>query len=263
MPPDARRILITGAGSGIGRALAMEAARSGACLALAGRRLGPLQETGGGLQGATDVIAIAMDVTDPAQRRALSEQLSERWGALDVLVNNAGIVDGGPSDEVPDDAMQRIFAANVLGPMALVRDLAPLLFRSDAAQVVNVGSMFGDVAYPGFAAYSASKFALRGFSDALRREWRSRGVQVSYVAPRATRTPAAAAFASLIAATGMALDDPEIVARRLWRAIARRQERLYPAGPERLYVLVQALWPRLIDRAIAAPKLVRAGLSAR
>jgi NAD(P)-dependent dehydrogenase (short-subunit alcohol dehydrogenase family) len=256
MQPDARRILITGAGSGIGRALAQEAARSGARVALAGRRAEPLGETRLLLGGACDVIVAPMDVTDAGHRRALAQRLADTWGGLDVVVNNAGVVEGGPLEESRDDQLQALFATNVLGPMGLVRDLAPLLLRSRTAQVVNVGSMFGDVAYPGFAAYSASKFALRGFSDALRREWKAKGVQVSYVAPRATRTPAAAAFAALIASTGMSLDDPEAVARRIWRAISQRRDRLYPTGPERLYVLLQALWPRLVDKAIApaAPK---------
>jgi short-subunit dehydrogenase len=254
MQPDDRRVLITGAGSGIGRALARVAGQGGARVALAGRRLAALQDTAALLGGAADVMILPMDVTDAGQRRALAVDIARAWGGLDVLVNNAGLVEGGEAETMDEERLRALFNVNVLGPISLTRDLAPLLFASPAAQVVNVGSMFGDLAYPGFSAYSASKFALRGFSDALRREWRSRGVQVTYVAPRATRTPAAAAFASLIASAGMTLDDPEAVARQVWRAVGRRRQRLYPPGPERLYVLLQAMCPRLIDRALAPPE---------
>jgi short-subunit dehydrogenase len=204
---------------------------------------------------------IAADVRWAADRARVVATIAEAWGALDVLVNNAGMVEGGPMDRLSDATLERLFHTNVIGPMALARGLAPLLAAARPSRIVNVGSMFGDIAYPGFAAYSASKFALRGFSSALRREWQPLGIAVTYAAPRATRTDAAAAFADLIAATGMRLDAPERVARAIWRAVERGQDDVYPRGPERLFLLIQNLAPKLVDRALmraAAPRTTKA-----
>jgi short-subunit dehydrogenase len=177
---------------------------------------------------------------------------SER-GALDVLINNAGIVEGGPLETFDDDALARTFQTNVMAPMALTRDLMPLLIAAKPSRVVNVGSIFGDIGYPDFTCYSAAKFALRGFSIALRREWKRKGIGVTYAAPRATRTDAAVAFAGLIAKTKMSMDSPEQVARQIWRAIASGQDSVYAPAPERLYVLIQRLFPRVIDWSLSRP----------
>jgi short-subunit dehydrogenase len=248
MPREARRVLITGGGSGIGRALAVAAAARGHAVALCGRRRAALEETAALIGGA---VVIDADITLAADRGRLVARLAEVWPGLDVLVNNAGVVAGGAVERVDDDALETTFRTNVLAPMALTRDLAPLLRAARPSRVVNVGSMFGDIAYPGFAAYSASKFALRGFSAALRREWRPFGVGVTYAAPRATRTAAAAAFHDLLVATGMRLDDPERVAAAIWRAVEAGRDEVYPAGAERLFLVVQRLAPKVFDRALA------------
>ncbi|MFG1346387.1 SDR family NAD(P)-dependent oxidoreductase [Xanthobacter autotrophicus DSM 431] len=247
----AKRVLITGGGSGIGRALALEAARCGAKVALCGRRRGALEDTAALLPASADPVLIAADITVASDRARIATRIADAWGALDVLVNNAGIVEGGLLDESDDALLEETFRTNVVGPMALTRELAPFLAAARPSRVVNVGSVFGDIAYPGFAAYSASKFALRGFSSALRREWKPLGIGVTYAAPRATRTDAAAAFRDLIAETRMRLDAPDRVASQIWRAVEEGRDSTYPAGPERLFVLIQRLAPKLIDRALA------------
>ncbi|MBV5266045.1 SDR family NAD(P)-dependent oxidoreductase [Pinisolibacter aquiterrae] len=250
MPREIERVLVTGGGTGIGRALVLEAARRGMRVALCGRRRAPLEETVAALPEGAAPLLIEADITVASDRARVVARIADAWGALDVLVNNAGVVMGGAADGLGDDALEDLFRTNVLAPMALTRDLAPLLAAARPSRVVNVGSMFGDIAYPGFAAYSASKFALRGFSDALRREWKPIGIGVTYVAPRATRTAAATAFQDLIAASGMSLDDPGRVAAAIWRAVERGRDDAYPLGLERLFVLVQRLAPKLIDRAL-------------
>ena len=157
-------VLITGAGSGIGRALAVEAARRGMTVALCGRRADALAETAALLGAGAAHIVIQADVTGPDDRRMLVNRIRERWGKLDVLINNAGIVPGGAVESLTDDALELVLATNVTAPIALTRDLLPLLLAAQPSRVVNVGSMFGDIAFPLFAAYSASKFGLRGFS---------------------------------------------------------------------------------------------------
>jgi hypothetical protein len=148
-------------------------------------------------------------------------------------------------------------ATNIVAPLALTREMLPLLRRAAPSRIVNVGSMFGDIAYPLFAAYSASKFGLRGLSIALRRELKSLGIGVTYAAPRATKTDAASAYDPLVEPMQMRIDEPAGVAAHIWRAVAQDADSAYARGPERLFVLAQRLLPKLVDRAISAQMLDR------
>lgn len=238
------RVLITGAGSGIGRALAVQADRQGHGVILVGRRAGPLEQTAAGLR---DALVLPADVTNPDGRAAIARAVAET--GLDILINNAGMVPSGTADTADDAQIAATLALNLAAPMALTRDLLGPLTAS-RGQVVNVGSVFGDIGFPYFALYSASKFALRGWSDALRRELAPRGIAVTYLAPRATRTDAAQGFDALIGPMAMTLDSPDAVAAHAWRAIAARRREQMPASRERLFVALQRLRPGLIDRAL-------------
>jgi short-subunit dehydrogenase len=253
MQPEQKLVLVTGAGSGIGRALCIEAAQRGLAVALCGRRREALEATGALLGPGASHLIIPADITRPEHRRRIVDRIRKERGALDILINNAGIVEGGPLETFDDDALARTFQTNVMAPMALTRDLMSLLIAAKPSRVVNVGSIFGDIGYPEFTCYSAAKFALRGFSIALRREWKQKGIAVTYAAPRATRTDAAAAFASLIAKTKMNMDSPEQVARQIWRAVARGHDSVYAPAPEKVYVLIQRLFPRAIDWSLSRP----------
>jgi short-subunit dehydrogenase len=253
MQPEQKLVLITGAGSGIGRELAIEAARRGMAVALCGRRQEALEATGALLGPAAPHLIIQADITRPEDRRRIVDRIGNERGSLDILINNAGVVEGGPLETFDDDALMRAFQTNILAPMALTRDLMTLLVAAKPSRVVNVGSIFGDIGYPEFTCYSATKFALRGFSIALRREWKQKGISVTYAAPRATQTDAAVAFDDLIAKTKMKLDPPDEVARRIWQAIARGRDSVYAPAPERIYVLIQRLFPGIIDRSLSSP----------
>ena len=244
-------VLITGAGSGIGRALSVEAAQRGMAVALCGRRETALETTEALLGPGSQHLIIPADITDPQDRRRIVKTISERWEALDVLVNNAGVVEGGALEKFDDEALTRTFLTNVIAPMALTRDLMPLLVAARPSRVVNIGSVFGDIAYPQFSGYSASKFALRGFSNALRREWKQTGIGVTYAAPRATRTDAAVAFDEPIAHANMSVDAPAQVARRIWQSVASGRDSIYAPAPERIYVLIQRIFPQIIDWALS------------
>jgi short-subunit dehydrogenase len=251
MPREPKCVLITGAGSGIGRALAVEAAQRGMAVALCGRRETALETTCALLDQGNQHLIIAADITNPRDRHRIVEIIRGEWKALDVLVNNAGVVEGGAIEKFDDDAISRTFLTNVIAPMALTRDLMSLLVAAKPSRVVNIGSVFGDIAYPMFSGYSASKFALRGFSNALRREWKQTGIGVTYAAPRATRTDAASAFDELIANTNMSVDAPAQVARRIWRSVASGHDSIYAPAPERIYVLIQRIFPQIIDWALS------------
>lgn len=256
-----RAALVTGAGSGIGRALALALAAQGAEVVVAGRRRSALEETRSLSSRPSRLLVAPADVTDAGDRARLASLVREAHGRLDLLINNAGLVASGPAAEMGDARMHALVALNVIAPLAVTRDCLPLLRRGDGPRVVMVGSVFGEIAFPLFAAYSASKFAVRGLSDALRRELKPLGIAVTYAAPRATRTPAADGFADLIGPLAMTLDEPDAVAERILRAVRRGARSVYPRGPERLYVLLQRLAPALIDAALArqTARLVGAG----
>jgi short-subunit dehydrogenase len=251
MRPEQKLVLVTGAGSGIGRALSVEAAQRGMAVAMCGRRQDALEATAALLGPSASHLIIAADITRPEDRQRIVDRVGSERGALDILINNAGIIEGGPMEKFDDDAIARTFQTNVMAPMALTRDLMSLLIAARPSRIVNVGSIFGDIGYPDFTCYSAAKFALRGFSIALRREWKRKGIGVTYAAPRATRTDAAAAFAGLIAKTKMNMDTPDQVAQQIWRAIASGHDSVYAPAPERIYVLIQRLFPRVIDWSLS------------
>lgn len=247
-----RTVLITGGGSGIGRALAVEASRRGMAVALVGRRPDKLEETRACLAPGARCLILPGDMTAPESRRNLRARLAAEWGVLHVLVNNAGLVAAGPLTGTEDAALERLMATNLVAPIALTRELLPLLRAGAPARVVNLGSMFGDIAFPLFAAYSASKFGLRGLSGALRRELKSFGIGVTYVAPRAARTDATQAVSRFVEPLGVSLDDPDAIARDVWNAVEKGRNNAYPRGRERLFVMLERLFPSLVDRALAA-----------
>jgi short-subunit dehydrogenase len=244
--------LITGAGSGIGRALAIEGSRRGLRLALAGRRAAALEATARACVEAGDCLIIPGDLTDGRVRRVARDRLAARWGRLDLLVNNAGRVAAGPLVALRDRELERLVAINLVAPVALTRDLLPLLRHGAPSRVVNIGALLGEVGFPLFAAFSASKSGLRGFSTALRRELGSLGIGVTHVAPRATLTDAARAAEPVLEPLGLALDRPEAVAARVWRGVERDADTVYPPGRERLLAMIGRLMPRLADRMLAA-----------
>ena len=241
-PPVA---LITGAGSGIGRALARAAAASGYDLVLVGRRRVQLEETAA-LLGTARVRIVSADITNAEGRARVADAVGAR---LDILVNNAGVLCVGRLTDMSDDALSQMIATNLTATLQLTRDLVPALAASQG-RIVNIGSMFGMIAFPFFAAYSATKFAMRGLSDALRRELAEFGISVTYVAPRATRTPAQSRFAHLVEPFGMTLDDPERAARRAWAGVMAGRNTVYPGAGERIVAAIHAVMPSLIDTAL-------------
>ena len=252
MQREPQSVAITGAGAGIGRALAIESGRRGMRVALIGRREETLIATAGLITSPHEPLIVRADITHSEDRMGIVAQIQRSWGVLHILVNNAGVVTGGPVETLADEVIDMGIQTNVVAPMKLTRDLIPLLIESGAARIVNIGSVFGDIAYPGFALYCASKFAIRGFSDALRRELRHTGVRVTYCAPRATLTDAASAFDALIARTNMTLDAPAAVASHIWNGVAAGRDRIFPPGRERLFVLIEKLFPGVISRALAS-----------
>lgn len=178
--------LITGGSSGFGRALAKAALARGDRVAATARRTERLEDLVG--EAPERVHALVLDVTDPEEvRRAVGDVL-DRFGRVDVLVNNAGHGQVGAVEETTDEELRGIFDVHVFGPAALVRAVLPAMRRQRTGAIVQMSSFGGQVAYPGFSSYCATKFALEGFSEALAPEVAPFGIKVLVVEPGAFRT---------------------------------------------------------------------------
>lgn len=183
------RAILTGASSGIGRELARELSQRGARLVLTARREDRLQALERELRdGSGEVISVPGDITDPALRQRLIETAERELGELDLLINNAGMGVFGPFAEADEARLRQTFEVNFFAPVELIRAALPLLKQSRRGMIVNVSSVLGHFAVPLKSEYCASKFALHGFSDALRMELRAEGVDVLLVSPSTTAT---------------------------------------------------------------------------
>ena len=185
-----KRVIISGASSGIGLATAQILADGGAEVGLVARRADALEaavtKVGGSSWG------VRCDVSAPNSVRALVEEASTRWGAVDGLVNNAGIAPMATLDTTSTEVWDEVFAVNVRGPFLLCRELGPLLALGSSPAVVNVSSTLAERAIPGMAAYNASKAALNQLTRSLALEW-APGVRVNAVMPAVVDTPIHAA----------------------------------------------------------------------
>jgi short-subunit dehydrogenase len=177
-------VIITGASSGIGQALAMRLAGEGASLALAARNAERLEAVAATCrQRGAKAIALPTDVADEASCQALIQQSGEAYGRLDMLVNNAGMAVVSKLEDLPDlHLFQRVMDVNFRGAVACTYHALPYLKQS-GGQIVNVASLGGLVAIPYNSSYCASKFAMVGFSDALRLELAPAGVSVTVICP--------------------------------------------------------------------------------
>jgi short-subunit dehydrogenase len=244
-----RTAVLTGASGGIGAAMAQALAQAGVHLLLVGRRAAALQPLATRLGGSH--LPLVADLATADGRAVVQQACAALPQGVDILINNAGIGAFGAFEAQPPDQIEALISGNLLAPMLLTQALLPALRRAPRGLIVNVGSAFGGLGYPGFTAYAASKFGLRGFSEALRRELADSAVGVLYLAPRATATAInSEGVVALNAALGNATDAPQVVARALLRQL--RDERPYRAigGPQRVFARLNALLPGLVDRAI-------------
>jgi NAD(P)-dependent dehydrogenase (short-subunit alcohol dehydrogenase family) len=178
--------LITGASSGFGRALALAAAAAGDTVVATGRNAAALEEL---TALAPDRIgARVSDASDVSAAGPLVADVLAEHGRIDVLVNNAGRGQVGAMEDTTDEELRSLFDLHVLGPAALTRAVLPRMRAQGSGAVVQMSSFGGQVAYPGFGAYCATKFALEGMSEALAAEVAPHGIRVLVVEPGAFRT---------------------------------------------------------------------------
>ena len=222
-----QRAIVTGASGGVGRALAVRFAKAGVHSVLIARREEPLVETVRLAEAAgVRALPIVGDVTSPEVRARALDAARDELGGLDLVVNNAGVGAQGRFHESDPARLRALFELNVFAAADLTREAIPLLKASPAACVANVGSVLGWRGIPQTAAYCASKFALRGLSEAIRPELAMLGIHVLHASPS---TIASDFKANLLEQHAQVLwakrrgVSPEKVADRLVRGIQRRQ----------------------------------------
>ena len=251
-------IVITGASSGIGRALALRAARAGYDVVAIGRNAAALDALAERIRGeGARIVTGTFDIADPANARPIVELARRTFGRIDVLVNNAGQVGVGPLSAQSDDALRAQFGTHVIGPVALVREALPSL-RESIGHVFMLGSGVARVPVGGLGAYPPSKAATRSAASVLRRELRSEGIAVTYVDPGAVDTPFMSR-AGMPGAPGTILATPEDVARKILLAIATRPRVLNAVPWQAAFVALAELFPRVTEFVLERnPSLVGA-----
>ncbi len=242
---DGKRVAVTGAAGGLGAPLA---------------RL--LRERGAHVIGIDRVAcsacneSIRTDLADDVSLASLAEMLAR--DTPDILVNLAGVMRFGLHENQPTAALALCYRVNLYVPAVLAQAVsAPMRARGEG-QIVNIGSVLGAIPYPWFAAYSSSKAGLAALSQSLRRELAGSGVAITHVSPRAAKTPLNNSEVNrFLEITHMKADEPEMVAHRIVEAIVQRRETVTIGWMERIYAIMNALAPRLIDNGIA-PQIRRA-----
>jgi len=221
-----KRIILTGAAGGIATHLARLLSAEGACLCLTDineQALLAMRET----LDQDGMVTVAADITAAEGRQKVV-----------FAKQDPGLI-------------EKTVEINTLAPMLLARAVLPSMLEQDSGQIVNIGSTFGSIGFAWFTAYSASKYALRGFSQALRRELADTGVSVTYIAPRAVKTAInSQEVYEMAEAVNMNMDEPDAVAEQIVKGIRRGDKECHLGFPESLFVRINAILPGLVDMAV-------------
>jgi 3-dehydrosphinganine reductase len=233
-----QHVLITGGSTGIGLAMALQAALAGARISLVARDIGKLEAARKTIRAAvpavTDVVVVSADVAVQSQILAALAAAEKVHGPIDVLVTSAGVARPGYFEEVPIEVFERTMAVNYFGSLYPVKAVVPAMKQRGRGAIVLISSGAGLYGFFGYTPYSPSKFALRGFAEALRAELQDTGVHLSIVYPPDTDTPQLAEESltkpveTKAITAGGGLWTAEDVARVSWEGVARRRFAITP-----------------------------------
>lgn len=249
-----RRAVLTGASSGIGRALAVELARNGVHLVLASRSAEPLNELARNLSTPDQkAIAVPTDVTVPDERERLIRTAVEKLGGIDLLINNAGIASWGHFATSDEAVMREVMEVNFFAPIELMRLAIPHLTHGQQPIIVNISSMCGRRGMPAWPEYSASKFALSGITESLRGEMARFDIDTLLVVPGMTKTelrehmPRNEGKARIDFDKGMTAEQ---VAGKIVRGIVRGKREIVIGSDAKWMLRMHRWFPRLLNRLI-------------
>lgn len=252
------RCLVTGASMGLGRAIAEALVKRGARVVLAARSAEKLREVADSLiaQGAdpASVLPFPSDITLPEDREDLLRFVSDEFGGgLELMVNNAGIGAYGRFESHDGSIARRVFEINVFALMEMSRGVLPMLREGRKPALCNIGSIVARRGLPGRSEYSASKFAVAGFTEAIRAEWRRDEIDVLLLNPGFTSTEFEKNLAidtAVYKTNHRRTMTPEAVAEKTIKALERGKKEVTISGPGRFLLLTNRLAPRFTDWAL-------------
>lgn len=251
-----KRMLITGASRGLGRALVEQAAMQGACVAAAARSGDKLEELAALLKSrGVEILPVTADVTSDNDRHRLIDAVLDRFGGLDVLVNNAGVASWGHFATSNEDVLRQIMEVNFFAPAELIRLAAPYLMQGKQPAVVNIASLCGRRGLPAWSEHSASKHALVGLTEALRGELARFDIDVLLILPGLIRSDDLGRH--LLRREGkmdMGFDKampPDTAATQILRAIQNNRTETVLGWQANWIVRVNRLWPWFVDVMMA------------
>ena len=247
-----KKVLLLGATGGIGSFIARDLITEGAKLIICGRSAKKLAALRQEIDCNSHAVLASYDVDflkDNAHQELKNIALSHP--DIDVVIHALGINSFENFRRATDSQIKSMFSVNVFSFMQVARILTPNLLQRPEAALVVIGSTFGSIGYPGFSGYCASKFALRGYVESLRRELSHSDLEVLYIAPRATDTELNDdSIVALNKTMGNSVDSPAYVAQQIIKAIHKNQLNSFLGWPEKLFVRINALSTHLVDRAI-------------
>jgi len=243
-------VIITGAAGGLGQALAQQLSAAGAHLILNARNALKLSQLVNTLaHSSTQVIG---DLLQQETRLNLVAAAQQHPNQEHILINNAAISKAGLLAQLSADSLTEMVDVNLKIPMLLSRQLLPWLKSAKQGKIVNIGSSFGAIGYPGFSAYCAAKYGLLGFTQSLEREFSKSSLSAHYLAPRAMET---SINTSQVKAMNSALhnqsDQPQKIAQLMLQALVKNHKQRFFGWPEKLVVKINAVFPSVVSRAVA------------
>ncbi len=244
-----KRILLTGATGGVGSLLAKSLAAKGAIVALVGRNAEKLntlkaeiEATGG------QAIMIEADLNSDGSPQAVAQFAQQQLGGIDLLVNNAGILDFIAFENQSEARIADIIHTNVTTLIQLTRAVIPTFQQKNDGHFLFVGSIFGSLGFPHYATYCASKFAVHGFSQALRRELVDTNIGITYVAPRAIETPMNDQnTVEMLKKSGQKMDTPDTVVNIIIDALAKEKQEVFIGQPQSFFAWLNGVAPKLVN----------------
>ncbi|MFC1569854.1 SDR family NAD(P)-dependent oxidoreductase [bacterium] len=252
-----KRVFITGGSSGIGLATAKLLAQQGADIAIVARHIPRLAKAKNEIKAACvhddqQVIAMPIDVTNLLHIRKCAQKVMEQWGWMDLLINNAGISWPGYLHQIPDSVWENIIDINYIGTVNTTLAFLPYFMRQKSGHITNVASVLGFMGLFGYSAYSASKFAVVGFSDSLRQDLLPYHIHVSVFYPPDTDTPLLVEENKIKPAETKALAgkikamSAEKVARCLIKGIEKKKYTIIPGAMSKLTYYLNRFFPGIL-----------------
>ncbi len=252
MDINGKRILLTGATGGVGILVAQLLVSRGAQLALVGRDETKLETLKNSLEkDGAKLCTIVADLNEAGAPQRVADLAIAQLGGLDVLINNAGILDFIAFETQTPERIDQMIHTNVTALIQLTNAVIPHFLAKKAGHFVFIGSIFGSLGFPHFATYCATKFAVHGFSQALRRELVDNNIGITYVAPRGIKTPMNDPNTlAMWEKSGNQLDAPETVAAIVVKALEQEKHEVYIGQPQTFFAWLNGVAPKMVNMGL-------------